>query len=75
MILNEENEGWHYFVITKLLALLRGITSKHNPDFYCLNSLHSFAIKKIQSHEKCVKIKIFVKLFCQPIKIMYLSEK
>ena len=46
MILNEENEGWHYFVITKLLALLRGITSKHNPDFYCLNSLHSFAIKK-----------------------------
>ena len=46
MLLNEENEGWHYFAITKLLALLRGITSKHNPDFYCLNSLHSFAIKK-----------------------------
>ena len=27
IIPNEEKEGWHYLVIKKLLALLRGITS------------------------------------------------
>ena len=43
MILNEEKEGSHYLaVIKKLSALLTGITSKHDGDFYCLNCLHSF---------------------------------
>ena len=28
----------------KLSTLLRGITSKNNGDFYCLNCLHSFRI-------------------------------
>ena len=32
-------------------ALLRGITSKHNGDFYCLNSLHSFRTEnKLKKH-------------------------
>ena len=26
-------EGWHYLAVKMLLALLRGITSKHNGDF------------------------------------------
>ena len=29
----------------KISALLRGITSKHDGDFYCLKRLHSFRIK------------------------------
>ena len=34
-------------------SLLRGITSKHHGDFYCLNYLHSFATeKKLESHKK-----------------------
>ena len=36
---------WHYLAVKKLLALLRGITSKNNGDFYCLNFLHSFRTK------------------------------
>ena len=39
--------------VKKLLALLRGITSEHHGDFYCLNCFHSFAAEnKLQSHKK-----------------------
>ena len=34
-------------------ALLRGITSNHNGDFYCLNCFHSYRTKnKLKRHEK-----------------------
>ena len=33
---------WHCIGVKKLSALLRGVTSKHYGDFYCLNCLHSF---------------------------------
>ena len=34
-------------------TLLRGITSNHNGDFYCLNCFHSYsAEKKLKKHEK-----------------------
>ena len=48
----------------KLLALLRGITSKHHGDFYCLICFHSFATEnKLQLHKRvCEKKKIFVTL-------------
>ena len=40
------------------MALLRGITSKHHSDFYCLNYFHSFATKsKLEFHEKVCKKK------------------
>ena len=56
-------EGWHYLAGKKLLALLRGVTSKNNSDFYCLNCPHSFRTKnKPESHKKYVKVKIFVML-------------
>ena len=43
----DKSEGrWHYLAVKKLSALLRGITSKHHGDFYCLNCLHSFATEK-----------------------------
>ena len=58
MIPNEEN--WHYLVVKKLLALLRGITSKHYGDFYCLSCLHSFGTNnKLESHKKVCKNKNF----------------
>ena len=68
MISNEERckakyKGWlsHYLSVKKLSALLRGITSKNNGDFYCLNCLHSFRTKnKLESHEKVFMKKIFV---------------
>ena len=39
-------EKWHYLPVKKLSALLRGITSKHDEDFYYLNCFHSNVQKK-----------------------------
>ena len=58
-------EGWHCLAVKELSVLMRGITSKHHGDFYCLNCHHSFATKgKRESHKKYVKIKIYVTLLC-----------
>ena len=47
----------------KLSPLLRGRTSKHHSDFYCLNCLHFFATKnKRGSHKKVREIKDFCNL-------------
>ena len=32
---------WHDLAVKSLSALLTGITSNHNGDFYCLNCFHS----------------------------------
>ena len=43
-----------------LSALLRGIISKHNSNFNCLNCLHSFSAKnKLESHGKVCENKDF----------------
>ena len=53
LLMISNGEGWHYFAVKKLSALLRGITSKNNCDFYCLSCLHSFRIKnKLDQHKK-----------------------
>ena len=37
-------------------ALLRGVTSKHVGDFYCLNCFHSYSTeKKLKKHYKVCK--------------------
>ena len=60
MTSNGEKEGWQYLAVKKLSTLLRGITSKHDGDFYCLNCLHSFRTEnKFRSHEKVCKNKDF----------------
>ena len=56
----QKKEGWHYLAVKKLSALLRGITSKHDGDFYCLNCLHFFRVEnKLKYHEKVSKNKDF----------------
>ena len=53
----------------KLSTLLRGKTSKHHGDFFCLNCLHSFRTEnKLKPYEKVYKNKDF----CG---IVMLSEK
>ena len=50
----------HYLAVKKLSASLRGITSKHHCDFYCLNCFHSFATeKKLESHKNLCENKDF----------------
>ena len=48
-----DGEKWHYLTVRSLSALLKGITSKHKDDSYCLNCFHSFTSKK--SLEKDMK--------------------
>ena len=51
MISNGEN--WHYLVIKNLPGFLKGITSNHKEDFYCLNCFHSYRTKnKLEEHKK-----------------------
>ena len=51
MISNCEN--WHYLTVKNLPGLLRGITSTHKEDFYCLNCFHSYRTKnKLEAHKK-----------------------
>ena len=59
MISNGEKQR-HYLAVKKLSGLLRGITSKNNADFYCLNSFHSFRTKKkLESHTRVCENKDF----------------
>ena len=51
MISNGEN--WHYLVVKNLSGLLRGITSNHKEDFYCLNCFCAYSAKnKLEAHKK-----------------------
>ena len=69
MIPNKEKGGWHYLALS---VLLHGITSKLKDDFYCLNCLHAFTTKTNLSFMKmCVKIKIFVGLYCHLKRLIY----
>ena len=34
------DKKWHYLAVKKSSVLLRGVTSNHNGDFYCLNCFH-----------------------------------
>ena len=37
LLMISDGEKWHYLRVKKLSAWLRGITSNHNGDFYCMN--------------------------------------
>ena len=51
MISNSEN--WHYLAVKSLSRLLRGISSNHNSDYYCLNCFHSYKTEnKLNVHKK-----------------------
>ena len=46
-------EKWNYLAEKSLSALFRGITSKHEGDFYCLNCFQSYATEnKLKKHKK-----------------------
>ena len=51
---------WMIPNVQKITASLRGITSKHDGDFYCLNFVLFFWTEnKLKSHEKVCKNKGF----------------
>ena len=48
-----DGEKWHYLAVKSFSALFRGITSKHEGDFYCLNCFQSYTTEnKLKKHKK-----------------------
>ena len=53
LLMITDGEKWYYLAIKSLSALLRGITSKHEGNFYCLHCFHTYSIKnKLKKHIK-----------------------
>ena len=61
LLMITDGEKWHYLTIKNLPGLLRGITSTHKEDFYCLNCFHSYRTrnkleaskKRCENHDYC----------------------
>ena len=52
LLMITDGEKWHYLASRKLPALFKGITSKHDGDFCCLNCFHSFRTEnKLKKHK------------------------
>ena len=53
LLIITDGKKWHYLAVKSLSALLRGVTSNHNGDFYCLNCFHSYRTEnQLKKHEK-----------------------
>ena len=53
LLMITDGEKWHYIAVTKLAALLRGVTGKNNGDFYCLNCFRTYTTEnKLETHKK-----------------------
>ena len=46
LLMISDGEKSHYLTVKSLSVLLKGITSNHDGDFYCLNCFHSYRTKK-----------------------------
>ena len=48
-----DDQKWYYLVVKNLSGLLRGITSNHKEDFYCLNCFYCYNTEnKLKAHKK-----------------------
>ena len=53
LMVTDDGERWHYLAVRSLPALLTGISSSNNGDFYCLNCFHSYrTLNKLKKHER-----------------------
>ena len=53
LLMITDDEKCHYLTVKNLSGLLRGITSNHAGDFYCLNCFCSYSTKnKFEAHRK-----------------------
>ena len=61
LLMITDNEKWHYLAVKSVSGLLRGITSNHDEDFYCLNCFHPYTTdKSLKSIKGYVETMIFV---------------
>ena len=61
MISNGKN--WHYLAVKNLSRVLKGITSNHDGDYYCLNCFHFYRTKnKLNFHKKVCENRNYCKI-------------
>ena len=52
-MITDDGKRWHYLAVRSLSALLRGILSSNNGDFYCLNCFQSYRThSRLKKHER-----------------------
>ena len=62
LMITDGVKNCHYLAAKSIPRLLRGITSNHVEDFYCLNYFHSYTTEKnLKSIKRYAKIMIYVK--------------
>ena len=53
LMITDGTDKWHYIAIKRIPALLRGVSSTHDGDPYCLNCFHSYRTEeKLKAHEE-----------------------
>ena len=53
LLMKTDGKQCHYLAVKSLPSLLRGIKSKHDGEFYCLNCLHSYSTRdRLQKNMK-----------------------
>ena len=53
LLMITDGEKWHYLTVKNLPGFLRGITSTHKEDFYCLNCFRLYRTRnKLKTHNK-----------------------
>ena len=53
LMITDGTGNWHYLAVKRISGLLRGITSNHNGNFYCLSLFHPYTtVKKLRKHER-----------------------
>ena len=59
-MITDGTSNWHYLAVKSISGLLRGITSNHNGDFYCLNCFHSYTTeRKLINHKRICENNVF----------------
>ena len=52
-MITDDEINWHHLAIKSIPGLLRGVTSKHDGDFYCLDCSSSYTSeRKLIKHER-----------------------
>ena len=63
LMITDGTSNWYYLAVKSIPGLLRGITSNHNGDYYCLNCFHAYTSEnKLAKHEKICKDHEFCEL-------------
>ena len=75
LLMITDGEQWDYLAIKSLSALFRGITSKHEGDFYCLNCFQTYATEnKLKKHKKVCENHDYVEMPEEDNKILKYNQ-